>query len=152
MSTALIQQFIEAAEGILSNAVDAAKATPKDAQQIAKLRRHDANVVNRLYKVAWDAVFSHADALPEFDGDDVGKLASAAAMAVQDKAVELLTAETSYKDTHPQLWLNIRNFLYPMTVSQMREEHRLSLERGDTVRAGLIQEYIEEAKADEVSA
>lgn len=42
-----------------------------------------------------------------------------------------------------QLRLAIRNFLYPMIETEVRKELDLSRERGDTVRAGYIQDYLD---------
>lgn len=41
---------------------------------------------------------------------------------------------------------NIRNYLYPMTFEEMQREFDISIERKDTERAKLIEEYINECK------
>lgn len=38
----------------------------------------------------------------------------------------------------------VRNFLYPMTESEMRRELELSIEVGDSVRADYVAEYMRE--------
>jgi hypothetical protein len=43
-----------------------------------------------------------------------------------------------------QLRSNLRNFLYPMTETEIRRERELSIERGDEARADYIDEYLNE--------
>lgn len=43
---------------------------------------------------------------------------------------------------------NVRNFLLPMTLPELRRELELSMESGDEERAGYIDEFIREVEAD----
>ena len=47
-----------------------------------------------------------------------------------------------------QVRQNVRNFLLPMTVAEVRRERDLLLERGDTVGAGYADEFLREVEAD----
>jgi len=47
-----------------------------------------------------------------------------------------------------QLKQNVRNFLYPLTLAEMRDVLELSIEAGDTVRAGYVEEFIREVEAE----
>lgn len=42
------------------------------------------------------------------------------------------------------LRMNVRNFLLPMRISEVQRELELSLERGDTERAGYVEEVLRE--------
>ena len=57
-----------------------------------RLTGSDANRVNQAYKDVWDYVFLYFDHDPDL-GSDAANLASAAAMAVQDQLVEMLTVD-----------------------------------------------------------
>jgi len=52
------------------------------------------------------------------------------------------------KVQYRQLWSNLRNLLYPMTIAEVRREQELSFERGDTVRAELIDLFLCELEAE----
>jgi hypothetical protein len=42
----------------------------------------------------------------------------------------------------------VRNFLVPLTVAEVQRELDLSVEMGDTVRAGYVEEFLRELEAD----
>lgn len=48
-----------------------------------------------------------------------------------------------------QLRLNVRNFLLPMTVAEIRHELELSVEADDTARAGYVEEFLREVEVDD---
>ena len=39
---------------------------------------------------------------------------------------------------------NVRNFLLPLTISEVERELIVSIERGDTTRAGYVSEFLQE--------
>jgi len=43
---------------------------------------------------------------------------------------------------------NVRNFLLPLTLQQMQVELDISVEMGDTARAGYVKEFMREVEAD----
>lgn len=43
---------------------------------------------------------------------------------------------------------NVRNLLVPLTTVELQRELVLSVERGDTERAGYVEEFIREVEAD----
>jgi len=43
---------------------------------------------------------------------------------------------------------NVRNLLVPLTTAELQRELVLSVERGDTERAGYVEEFIREVEAD----
>lgn len=43
---------------------------------------------------------------------------------------------------------NVRNFLLPLTIAEVRKELEISVERGDARRAGYIEEFLDELEAD----
>ena len=43
---------------------------------------------------------------------------------------------------------NVRNYLVPMTMAELQRELNMSVERGDTKRAGYVSEFIREVEAD----
>jgi hypothetical protein len=47
-----------------------------------------------------------------------------------------------------QLRQNVRNFLLPMTVVEVQRELELSVEAGDTVRAGYVKEFLCELETE----
>jgi hypothetical protein len=44
--------------------------------------------------------------------------------------------------------MNVRNFLLPMTEAEVQVELNLSVERGDTARAGYVEEFLCELQAE----
>ena len=50
-----------------------------------------------------------------------------------------------------QLRQNVRNFLLPMTVAEVRRELELSIEAGDTARAGYVEEFLREVEAEQTA-
>ena len=48
-----------------------------------------------------------------------------------------------------QLRVNVRNYLLPMTVAEVRRELDLSIAMGDTARAGYVKEFLLELLAEE---
>jgi len=43
---------------------------------------------------------------------------------------------------------DIRNFLIPLTTAELQRELDLSIDMGDTVRAGYVEEFIRDLEAD----
>lgn len=42
----------------------------------------------------------------------------------------------------------LRNFLIPLTIAEVERELELSIERGDSVRAGYVEEFLQELYDD----
>ena len=43
---------------------------------------------------------------------------------------------------------NVRNFLLPLTIAEVEQELIVSIERGDTVRARYVEEFLDELHAE----
>lgn len=48
-----------------------------------------------------------------------------------------------------QAWLNVRNYLYPMSIAEMQKEYELAVKKGCHNTALLIIKYIKECEKTE---